>query len=105
MFGLWLLVQIPVGARFVGIPGTESEENPTGLMVEVYWEQDDCGALCISGHSTETPIPPSVQPMSSSAAARRRGFFGHRGPVHGVVLNPNLVLGHTADDHQQHVSH
>lgn len=78
--------------RFVGIPGTESEENPRGLMVEVHWEQDDSGALCISGHSVETPIPPSVQPMSSSAAARSRGFLGCRGPVHGVVLDPNQVI-------------
>nr|DAD31187.1 TPA_asm: hypothetical protein HUJ06_010038 [Nelumbo nucifera] len=56
-------VQIPIGARFVGIPGTESPENPRGLMIEVYWSQDDTGALCISGHSPETPIPAHVQPM------------------------------------------
>ncbi|KAL5544416.1 hypothetical protein UlMin_008200 [Ulmus minor] len=50
-------VKISVGARFVRIPGTETEENPRGNMVEVYWEQDDWGALCISGHSAEIPIP------------------------------------------------
>ncbi|KAH0942791.1 hypothetical protein HID58_002428 [Brassica napus] len=31
-----ILVEIPVGARFVGIPGTENAENPRGMMVEVY---------------------------------------------------------------------
>ena len=28
-------VQIPVGARFVGIPDTESAENPSGVMVGI----------------------------------------------------------------------
>ncbi|RRT83034.1 hypothetical protein B296_00003904, partial [Ensete ventricosum] len=55
------IVQIPKGARFVGIPGTESSEHPRGLMVEVYWGQDDTGTLCISGHSPETDVPPIVQ--------------------------------------------
>ncbi|KAK6123285.1 hypothetical protein DH2020_042962 [Rehmannia glutinosa] len=50
-------VQVPIGARFVSIPGTESKANPRGVMVEVYWQQDDSGALCISGHSEE--IDPS----------------------------------------------
>ncbi|KAJ0960094.1 hypothetical protein J5N97_000126 [Dioscorea zingiberensis] len=43
----------------------ESTENPRGVMVEVYWVQDDSGSLCISGHSPETPIPPNVEPMPS----------------------------------------
>ena len=42
------------------IPGTESAENPGGLMVEVYWDQDDTGALCISGHSNEIPAQPHL---------------------------------------------
>ncbi|KAK4798927.1 hypothetical protein SAY86_024292 [Trapa natans] len=83
-------IQVPVGARFVGIPGTESEENPRGLMVEVHWDQDDSGILCISHHSAETPIPPSVQPMPYSAAGH--GGTGRTEPVHGVVLDPNQVI-------------
>ncbi|PQQ15525.1 ABC transporter A family member 2 isoform X1 [Prunus yedoensis var. nudiflora] len=42
---------IPVGARFVGIPRTECAEYPSGVMVKVFREQDESGALCISGHS------------------------------------------------------
>ncbi|KAK8703148.1 hypothetical protein V6N13_021477 [Hibiscus sabdariffa] len=80
-------VEIPVGARFVGIPGTESAENPRGIMVEVYWEQDDSGTLCISGHSAEIPLPHNVQPMVSPLNTRNR--FGQRGPIRGVVINPN----------------
>jgi len=53
-------IRIAVGARFVVIPGTESAENPGGLMVEVYWDQDDTGALCISGHSNEIPALPHL---------------------------------------------
>jgi hypothetical protein len=30
-----LTIQIPKGARFVGIPGTETEEHPRGIMVEL----------------------------------------------------------------------
>ncbi|GMJ04964.1 A. THALIANA ABC2 HOMOLOG 1, ABC2 homolog 1, ATP-binding cassette A2 [Hibiscus trionum] len=80
-------VQIPVGARFVGIPGTESAENPRGIMVEVYWEQDDSGTLCISGHSAEIPLPHNVQPMASQPNTRNP--FGRRVPIRGVVIDPN----------------
>lgn len=55
-----LYVQIPVGARFVGIPGTENAENRRGMMVEVYWQQDGSGSMCISGHSPEMCIPQNV---------------------------------------------
>ncbi|CAN4100428.1 unnamed protein product [Withania somnifera] len=59
-------LQVPVGSKYVEIPGTISTENPRGLMVEVYWEQDDHGNLCISGHSDETPVPPNLQISTSS---------------------------------------
>ncbi|XP_059643934.1 ABC transporter A family member 2-like [Cornus florida] len=84
-------VQIPVGVRFVGIPGTESAENPRGIMVEVYWEQDDSGALCISGHSPETPIPLHVQPTASSTATSQRNLLGRSGPVLGIVIDPDQI--------------
>ncbi|KAF7850562.1 hypothetical protein BT93_L5313 [Corymbia citriodora subsp. variegata] len=84
-------LQIPVGARSVGIPGTESAENSRGVMVEVYWHQDDPGALCISGHSSEMPIPPSVQLPATSVANMRRSFLGPTGPVHGVMLDSDQI--------------
>lgn len=82
-------VQIPVGARFIGIPGTESAENPKGVMVEVYWEQDDSGALCISGHSPETPVPHHVQLTASSTASSHRR--GRPGQILGIVIDPNQI--------------
>ncbi|MCD7471869.1 hypothetical protein HAX54_012613 [Datura stramonium] len=45
----------------VGIPGTKSPQNHGGIMVEVYWEPDESGDPCISGHSEEMPIPPHIQ--------------------------------------------
>ncbi|KAL9439360.1 hypothetical protein AB3S75_024925 [Citrus x aurantiifolia] len=84
-------VEIPPGARFVGVPGTESTENPRGIMVEVYWEQDDTGALCISGHSPEKPIPPHVELDASSASTSRGNLLGQTGPVHGIVIDPNQI--------------
>ena len=87
-----MAMQIPVGARFVGIPGTESADNPRGIMVEVYWDQDESGALCISGHSDETPIPSNVEPMASLAAPPRRGILGRAGVAHGIVLDPNQII-------------
>ncbi|XP_057761178.1 ABC transporter A family member 2-like [Arachis stenosperma] len=83
-------VQIPIGARFVGIPETESEEYPTGVMVEVYWEQDESGALCISGHSQKVPVPSGVR-LSSSASARHRRNSRRSGSVHGVIIDPSQV--------------
>ncbi|CBI15254.3 hypothetical protein VitviT2T_026113 [Vitis vinifera] len=79
-----IVVQVPVGARFVGIPGTESAENPRGVMVEVQWEQDDTGSLCISEHSPETPVPPGIPQMPS---LRRRSRT-----VQGVVIDPNQIV-------------
>lgn len=85
-----MILQIPVGARFVGIPGTENAQNPRGIMVEVYWEQDESGSLCISGHSTETPVPPNVEPTPPPLASTSRRSSG-RGRVHGFVIDPNLL--------------
>ncbi|XVF51956.1 hypothetical protein PTKIN_Ptkin04bG0225700 [Pterospermum kingtungense] len=79
-------IEIPVGAKFVGIPGTESAENPRGLMVEVYWQQDDSGALCISGHSDEIPVPPKCQSMASLPTATPI-TLGLQEPVRGIVIN------------------
>lgn len=83
-------VEIPIGARFVGMPGTESAENPRGVMVEVYWEQDDSGALCISGHSHEVPIPPNV-PLPVSLPVTSRGLLGRRKKIHGLVLDADQI--------------
>lgn len=80
-------LQIPVGARYIGIPGTETPETPHGVMVEVYWEQDDSGSLCISGHSPETPIPTHVQFQSLSASGR----LGQAGPPRGLVIDPSQI--------------
>ncbi|CAL9247259.1 unnamed protein product [Arabidopsis halleri] len=87
-------VEIPVGARFIGIPGTESAENPRGIMVEVYWQQDESGSLCISGHSTEMPVPENI-PVTDPVAPRHGGvnLLGRRGrrQVQGIVIDPEFA--------------
>ncbi|KAJ6676813.1 ABC TRANSPORTER A FAMILY MEMBER 1-RELATED [Salix viminalis] len=87
-------VQIPVGARFVGVPETNSSENPGGIMVEVYWVQDDSGSLCISGHSNEMPVPSDVQPLPSAPQllARTNMLGQRRGPVYGMVYDSNQII-------------
>ncbi|OMO54833.1 ABC transporter-like protein [Corchorus capsularis] len=85
-------LQIPVGSRFVKIPGTESMENPRGVMVEVYWEQDDSGMLCIAGHSSESPVPPNFQSMGSLANTNRNSLGRRGGPVFGILLNPDPTI-------------
>jgi hypothetical protein len=87
-------MQIPVGARFVGIPETESPENPSGIMVEVYWEQDDSGSLCISSHSDEMAVPYNAQPLASAPQpSDRSNVLGPRGgPVYGIVYDPNQII-------------
>ncbi|KAL0416478.1 UNVERIFIED_CONTAM: ABC transporter A family member 2 [Sesamum latifolium] len=82
-------LQVPIGARFIGIPGTESTENPRGIMVEVYWQQDDSGALCISGYSDEMPIPPHVELPPTSTPTSNRNVLGRRRQVHGIVIDPS----------------
>ncbi|KAK9090668.1 hypothetical protein Sjap_023845 [Stephania japonica] len=88
---------VPKGARYIGIPGTESAVSPRGLMVEVYWERDESGSLCISGHSPQTPIPLHVPPMAC-AATPRRNFFGKNAPIRGFVISPDEIDGR--NDHR-----
>lgn len=76
-------LQVPFGAKYVGIPGTNSAENPRGLMVEVTWKQDENGELCVSSHSTEKAVPPGLRPVVSSTVASARSA---KGPAKGIVL-------------------
>ncbi|XP_075519486.1 LOW QUALITY PROTEIN: ABC transporter A family member 2-like [Primulina tabacum] len=82
---------VPIGARYIGIPGTETTQNPRGLMVEIYWQQDDSGALCISGHSEEFQIPPHIQLGSDSTPSSRRNILHRRRKVHGIVIDPAQI--------------
>uniref|UniRef100_A0A803M190 ABC transporter domain-containing protein n=1 Tax=Chenopodium quinoa TaxID=63459 RepID=A0A803M190_CHEQI len=75
-------IQIPMGARFVGIPGTESAENPQGAMVEVYWGEDDSGAPEILGHSPEKPIPSGLNLNIPKSTATE---------LQGIVIHPSQV--------------
>ncbi|KAM4107078.1 hypothetical protein ACB094_04G115600 [Castanea mollissima] len=84
--------QIPIGAQLVRIPESESAENPTGLMVEVYWDQDDAGNLRISGHSDEMPIPPGAQAMASSSNSNTNS--GQTGPNQAIVIDPSFLNRH-----------
>ncbi|KAF3783029.1 ATP-binding cassette sub-family A member 3 [Nymphaea thermarum] len=85
-------IEISKGARFVGIPGTESGEHPRGVMVEVYWQQDDTGELCISGHSEEIAIPPMAQEVTPITPATSCGFsIRRRKPVVGTIIYPEQV--------------
>ncbi|KAL6583951.1 ATP-binding cassette sub- A member 2 [Orobanche minor] len=79
-------VQVPIGARFIGISGTESTSNPKGIMVEVYWQQDDSGSLCISGYSDEIPIPPHVLLGTSLAPISHR-----QKKIPGIVIDPSQI--------------
>ncbi|KAK4842799.1 hypothetical protein QYF36_000224 [Acer negundo] len=82
-------VEIPFGARFVGILGTETAENPRGIMVEVFWETHDSGALNIAGHSPETPIPPSVRMSDFSVSTS--SSLGRNAQVRGIVIEPSQL--------------
>uniref|UniRef100_A0A803M188 ABC transporter domain-containing protein n=1 Tax=Chenopodium quinoa TaxID=63459 RepID=A0A803M188_CHEQI len=82
----FLEMQIPVGSKYVAVPGSETADNPRGIMVEVHWEQNDSGALCISGHSAERPVPSNVQPSLPVAHPRSSGQ--PKGVV-GRVIDPS----------------
>ncbi|KAL5724972.1 ATP-binding cassette sub- A member 2 [Ranunculus cassubicifolius] len=86
-------IEIPKGARFIGIPGTETAENPKGVMVEVYWGQDDDGVLCIAGHSPQTPIPPNVQLPASATSNSQAAQLGKSRTLRGFVIDPNEIEG------------
>lgn len=87
-----ITLQIPVGARYIGIPGTESAENPRGVMVEVNWEQDDSGRLCISGHSEEMPIPPHIQLTATPTPTPTSGWgLRRRRKLRGIVIDPAQI--------------
>ncbi|MCL7030568.1 hypothetical protein MKW94_023908 [Papaver nudicaule] len=69
-------LRIPSGANYVGIPKSESPENPRGLLVEVLWEQDDNGFLTISGNSKEYPVPPNAKIVASTAKSSENPQLG-----------------------------
>jgi len=48
-------MNVPVGTRHIRVPNSVSTDVPNGLMVEIYWQQDEFGAMRISGHSEPTP--------------------------------------------------
>ncbi|CAK9263325.1 unnamed protein product, partial [Sphagnum jensenii] len=48
-------MNVPIGTQYIMVPNSISTAMPNGLMVEIYWQQDDEGALRISGQSE--PIP------------------------------------------------
>ncbi|KAG5530816.1 hypothetical protein RHGRI_025703 [Rhododendron griersonianum] len=73
---------IPVGVEKIGIPGSVTPQNLSGLMVEVYWGQDSDGNLCITGHSAEMPIPVRDDLGSSLPPSLLKGI-----PDHGIVLD------------------
>lgn len=94
-----LLMQVPIGGRYIGIPGTESAENPRGVMVEVHWEQDDSGALCISHHSPEMPIPSHIELTTSASApthsttTTNTNFWSQgKQQIHGIVIDPAQII-------------
>ena len=89
---LTIILQIPVGAQLVVIPNSESTENPKGLMVEVYWDQDDSGNLRISGHSAEMPIPPDAQAMASSSNSNTNSSQTEL--LHAIVIDPSFLKKH-----------
>lgn len=66
------MLQVAPGAEYVKIPGTESHQNPRGLMVDIFWAQDDTGNLCIAGHSAEKPVPPDLQLITASLVTSTR---------------------------------
>ena len=78
-------MQIPMGVKNIGIPGTETPENPRGLMVEVYWGQDNDGNLCIVGHSDERLIPDGTYNNLVPPTPPRR--LGTERPLRGIVLD------------------
>ncbi|XP_042499405.1 ABC transporter A family member 2-like [Macadamia integrifolia] len=79
-------LEIPKGSRFVEVPETKSTENPGGVMVEVYWEEDDSGNIFISGHSSETPITPNIQSMVAPTLTNPTSF-GRTEPMHGFGID------------------
>lgn len=61
-----IILQIAVGDQSAKIPGSESEENPRGLMVEIYWDKDDSGDLHLASISKEMPISRNDPVLASS---------------------------------------
>ncbi len=62
--GVHSLVQVPIGTQYIMVPNSISTAMPNGLMVEIYWQQDDEGALRISGQSE--PIPATVPSLGAN---------------------------------------
>ncbi|GBG75807.1 hypothetical protein CBR_g21052 [Chara braunii] len=90
-------ISVPVGAQYVLVPESISQDVPNGLMVEVFWQQDEQGSLRISGSSDPKPAParrpegrPAVQPSLSSRSSFGLSM-GRRVEPSGSYDNPLRV--------------
>ncbi|KAH8940362.1 hypothetical protein BDL97_15G085100 [Sphagnum fallax] len=57
-------MNVPIGTEYIMVPNSISTAMPNGLMVEIYWQQDDEGVLRISGQSE--PIPATVPSLGAN---------------------------------------
>lgn len=86
-------LQVPIGANFVAIPQSETEEHPHGMMIELEWQQDETGKLCLSRQSDSIPSTAphhaeGVDPVSRSRSRSRSRFErGRRIPI-GQAVQP-----------------
>lgn len=83
-------VQIPIGARFIAIPGTQTAESMSGSMVEVYWQQDDSGSLCIAGNSEPIPVPPNIQ-VGATTTITSGNILRRRRQIRGFVIDSSQI--------------
>ncbi|XP_024541685.1 ABC transporter A family member 2 [Selaginella moellendorffii] len=55
-----MVLMVPVGTRYFPVPGTVTEDHPLGMMVEIFWQQDENGSLCIRDFSELRPAPETL---------------------------------------------
>ncbi|KAH7443557.1 hypothetical protein KP509_02G040100 [Ceratopteris richardii] len=67
-------MKVPIGATFITVPDSQTDDHPQGMMIKLDWTQDESGNLCLARQSDPIPFSSSADPVEGIASNTRASF-------------------------------